>query len=287
MPCWRTRPSPTPARRSSSGNVGLSPGTSITGFDAVPGDRDHHRRTIADADERCRGHAAQGRRHERVHQRRRVDRSLQRPRLTSANLAPSTGRRVRRSSHGALSSPDRWCSTEPVTRTRSSSSRPTRRSPPRRAAPCQLINGAQECNVFWQVGSSATLGTGSVFGGNILALASVTVTTRRDGARPGVREQRGRHARHRCVRPADVRARARRPRRQAVAAEQPRRRRRRYCYDRSRRRHGDDRARRRHTDASRHSSGGPGVPPSPARRVPVASRCPARGSRGYLRCSPV
>lgn len=40
-----------------------------------------------------------------------------------------------------------------------------------------LINGAQECNVFWQVGSSATLGTGSVFRGNILALSSITVTT--------------------------------------------------------------------------------------------------------------
>jgi hypothetical protein len=40
-----------------------------------------------------------------------------------------------------------------------------------------LVNGAQECNVFWQVGSSATLGTGSVFRGNILALASVTVNT--------------------------------------------------------------------------------------------------------------
>jgi Ice-binding-like len=38
-----------------------------------------------------------------------------------------------------------------------------------------LINGAQECNVFWQVGSSATLGTGSVFVGNILALTSITV----------------------------------------------------------------------------------------------------------------
>ncbi len=31
--------------------------------------------------------------------------------------------------------------------------------------------------MFWQVGSSATLGTGSVFVGNILALTSVTVTT--------------------------------------------------------------------------------------------------------------
>ena len=40
-----------------------------------------------------------------------------------------------------------------------------------------LINGAQECNVFWQVGSSATLGTGSIFRGNILALTSITVTT--------------------------------------------------------------------------------------------------------------
>jgi hypothetical protein len=41
----------------------------------------------------------------------------------------------------------------------------------------RLINGAQECNVFWQVGSSATLGTDSVFRGNILALTSITVTT--------------------------------------------------------------------------------------------------------------
>src|SRR5207237_8900869 len=40
-----------------------------------------------------------------------------------------------------------------------------------------LINGARECNVFWQVGSSATLGTGSLFAGNVLAMASITVTT--------------------------------------------------------------------------------------------------------------
>ena len=38
-----------------------------------------------------------------------------------------------------------------------------------------LINGAQECNVFWQVGSSATLGSGSTFVGTIMALTSVTV----------------------------------------------------------------------------------------------------------------
>jgi hypothetical protein len=40
-----------------------------------------------------------------------------------------------------------------------------------------LINGAQECNVFWQVGSSATLGTNSVFAGNIMALTSISVQT--------------------------------------------------------------------------------------------------------------
>lgn len=40
-----------------------------------------------------------------------------------------------------------------------------------------LINGAQACNVFWQVGSSATLGTGSTFRGTVLALTSITATT--------------------------------------------------------------------------------------------------------------
>ncbi|MDQ3769802.1 MAG: ice-binding family protein, partial [Actinomycetota bacterium] len=40
-----------------------------------------------------------------------------------------------------------------------------------------LINGAQACNVFWQVGSSATLGTDSDFVGNILALTSITANT--------------------------------------------------------------------------------------------------------------
>jgi hypothetical protein len=40
-----------------------------------------------------------------------------------------------------------------------------------------LVNGAQASNVFWVVGSSATLGTNSTLQGNILALASITVTT--------------------------------------------------------------------------------------------------------------
>jgi hypothetical protein len=40
-----------------------------------------------------------------------------------------------------------------------------------------LIGGAQACNVYWQVGSSATIGTSSSFVGNILALTSITMTT--------------------------------------------------------------------------------------------------------------
>jgi hypothetical protein len=38
-----------------------------------------------------------------------------------------------------------------------------------------LINGAVNCNVFWQVGSSATIQTGNTFVGNILALTSITL----------------------------------------------------------------------------------------------------------------
>ncbi len=35
-------------------------------------------------------------------------------------------------------------------------------------------NGAQACNVFWQVTSSATLGTSTDFSGTIIATQSVT-----------------------------------------------------------------------------------------------------------------
>jgi len=40
-----------------------------------------------------------------------------------------------------------------------------------------LINGASPCNVYWQVGSSATLGTDTTFVGSILALTSASVQT--------------------------------------------------------------------------------------------------------------
>ena len=40
-----------------------------------------------------------------------------------------------------------------------------------------LINGTQACNIFWQVGSSATVGTNTDFSGNILSLTSITAQT--------------------------------------------------------------------------------------------------------------
>jgi serine protease AprX len=43
------------------------------------------------------------------------------------------------------------------------------------ASQVKLVNGAQACNVFWKVGSSATLGTGTVLAGNILALTSISI----------------------------------------------------------------------------------------------------------------
>jgi hypothetical protein len=45
------------------------------------------------------------------------------------------------------------------------------------ASNVKLVDGAKAANVFWVVGSSATLGTYSTFSGNIMALASITVTT--------------------------------------------------------------------------------------------------------------
>ena len=46
-----------------------------------------------------------------------------------------------------------------------------------------LIGRANSCNVFWQVTSSATLGTATSFQGNLIALTSITMTT---GATIGV-----------------------------------------------------------------------------------------------------
>jgi len=46
------------------------------------------------------------------------------------------------------------------------------------ASSVTLINGAQPCNVFWQVGSSATFGTTTDFIGHVFALTSITANNR-------------------------------------------------------------------------------------------------------------
>lgn len=45
------------------------------------------------------------------------------------------------------------------------------------ASAVNFINGAQPCNAFWQVGSSATIGTTTAFVGTIIALASISMNT--------------------------------------------------------------------------------------------------------------
>jgi hypothetical protein len=46
------------------------------------------------------------------------------------------------------------------------------------ASSVRLINGASPCNVYWQVGSSATLGTTTAFAGNLMAYTSITLDNR-------------------------------------------------------------------------------------------------------------
>jgi len=45
------------------------------------------------------------------------------------------------------------------------------------ASTVSVINGGTACNVFWQVGSSATVLDDAVFAGNIVALTSITLDT--------------------------------------------------------------------------------------------------------------
>jgi len=40
-----------------------------------------------------------------------------------------------------------------------------------------LIGGAKASNIFWQVGTSATLGSNSIFAGTIMADQSITMNT--------------------------------------------------------------------------------------------------------------
>jgi ice-binding like protein len=48
------------------------------------------------------------------------------------------------------------------------------------ASSATVINGGNPCGVTWHIGSSATLGTGTQFIGNLIALTSITLTTGAD-----------------------------------------------------------------------------------------------------------
>jgi type VI secretion system secreted protein VgrG len=47
-------------------------------------------------------------------------------------------------------------------------------------ADVEVINGGSQSSVYWQVGTSATLGAGTVFAGNILADQSITMNAGAD-----------------------------------------------------------------------------------------------------------
>ena len=53
-----------------------------------------------------------------------------------------------------------------------------------------LLNGANPCNVYWQVGSSATLGTTTAFQGNLMALPRASRSTTAPRSSGGARPQR-------------------------------------------------------------------------------------------------
>jgi len=139
-----------------TGQVGLSPGTSVTGF--PPGTSGHQdianaAAILAKTDLTAAYNNAAG----------------QTPFITlSGDLAGRTLVAGTYRSTGGLTGTlvlDGGGGTTGFLRVTASSSRVT------------LINGAQPCDVFWQVGSSATLGAATTFVGNILANTSITMIT--------------------------------------------------------------------------------------------------------------
>ena len=159
------------------GNVGLSPGTSITGFDAVPGDgiiTSGHVDAASAAAGLAQGAVTNAYNNAR---NRTVTATLAVDLGNTPGHLPLQGGVYDTTSHGALGLTgtlvlDGGGNANTVFIFQSGSTLTTDTN-----SVVQLINGAQQCNVFWQVDSSATLGTNSVFVGNILAHDAVTVTT--------------------------------------------------------------------------------------------------------------
>jgi len=161
------------------GNVGLSPGSSITGFDPVTGPGIILPPGIADAASAAAGLAQNAVTNAYTKARNRpVNATLAVDLGNTPGGLPLQGGVYQSTSHGALSLTgtlvlDGAGNPNTVFIFQSGSTLTTASN-----SVVRLINGAQQCNVFWQLDSSATLGTDSVFVGNILAHDAVTVTSR-------------------------------------------------------------------------------------------------------------
>ena len=156
----RRRASRTPARRRSTATSASFPTPTETGFGTVtlerrqpPGDA-----VTAAGQERPHDRVQHGRRRDAVHRARRSS-SAGRT-LTARRLPIRHVRHHRHADARHAGRPERGVHL-PGRR---------RRSSPRRTATSSCSAARTACNVFWQVGSSATLGTGSHLIGSVLAL---------------------------------------------------------------------------------------------------------------------
>lgn len=150
------------------GDLGVAPGTSITGFGGAPdGSVTGSVRTPADA--------AQAQRDTTtaydVAAALTPTTTTRYTELDGLSLSPGVyrGGALQLADNGALTlagdADSTWVFQAASTLTIGSGTRIT------------ITGGASSCNVFWQVGSSATIGTGAQFQGTVLAQASVTATT--------------------------------------------------------------------------------------------------------------
>jgi hypothetical protein len=151
------------------GDLGLSPGSSITGIGAAPDG------VVIGTVHQTDAQAAQAQRDTTTAYN--VAASLTPTRsglgdLRGLSLTPGvyTGGALSLSNNGALtlagSAKSVWVFQASSTLTIGSATR------------IIITGGASACNVFWQVGSSATIGTSAQFQGTVLAQESVTATTR-------------------------------------------------------------------------------------------------------------